>query len=145
MSFVEAVRTCLFRKYFEFQGRASRAEYWWFRVFAAVIEGAVSFAASTPVEYLVMGILVVPELAVTARRLHDTDRSAWWLLLSASRFLFFVSHGDFRLIGWPAALLLFVFMVQKGNPGENRYGPNPAPDATLDLGRLGFRPPPTRD
>ncbi len=138
MSFAEAVRICLFQKYFEFRGRASRAEYWWFFLFGASVVGAADLSRSDPIEYLLTGIIFLPRLAVTVRRLHDTDRSGWWALLS--------------LVGWiPGArwwavviptLVMLWFTLQKGSVGENRYGPDPVPDSSLGLSRPGAPPPP---
>lgn len=81
MTFIESVSTC-FRKYVVFHGIASRSEYWWFWLFQVT-------------GYLVLGLLVsetlgaifalatfLPGLAAAARRLHDTDRSGWWLLVA---------------------------------------------------------------
>lgn len=79
MTFAESVRTCL-SKYVDFNGVASRSEFWWFMLFvfvAAVVLGWVS-----PLLANIFGLaMVLPELAVGARRLHDTGRSGWWQLL----------------------------------------------------------------
>ena len=130
MGFVEAVRTCLFRKYVDFRGRASRAEYWWFQVFLGLMGAPVSFAGGELVWFLLIGIIALPNLAVTVRRLHDTDRSGWWALL------FLVGFSPWVVLQL-ASLVLVWFMVEKGDGFENRYGPNPAPDAVLGLSRLG--------
>lgn len=55
--------------------------------------------------------IILPGLAVSVRRLHDTNRSGWWLLID--------------LIPFIGSLVLFLFMIQDSQPGENRYGPNP--------------------
>ena len=112
----------VFKKYAVFSGRARRKEYWYFLLFniiisivLAVIDGVTgTFSAETD-----MGLLgglytlavLIPGLAVSVRRLHDTDRSGWWLLI--------------YLIPLIGAIVLLVFMVQDSTPGENRYGPNP--------------------
>ena len=147
MGFLEAVRTCLFRKYLDFRGRAPRAEYWWFQVFVYVAVAAPNLFDSTALAHAVIGVTVVPRLAVTVRRLHDTDRSAWWLLLEAPGWVGFLlddhldSVGDFAsfvfLLVWAIpSLVMFWFMVQKGDAWENRYGPDPVPDAVLGLSRV---------
>ena len=79
MTFAESVSTCL-KKYVDFNGVASRSEFWWFMLFvfvAAVVLGWVS-----PLLANIFGLaMLLPELAVGARRLHDTGRSGWWQLL----------------------------------------------------------------
>ena len=133
MGFFEAVRTCLFQKYLDFRGRASRAEYWWFQVFVWLIVAAGSYSGNTVLSYTVFGIIALPLASVTVRRLHDTDRPGWWVLL--------VPLGYVPWVWGVAGLVWFWFMVQKGDPWENRYGPNPAPDTVLGLGRPGVPPP----
>ena len=129
MSFVEAVRTCLFRKYFDFRGRASRAEYWWFLLFGGLVAVPANLAGSDLIPYLVTGILLLPRLAVTVRRLHDTDRSGWWALLS---LVGWIPGTRWWVIAIPTLVLVW-FMVQKGDAGENRHGPNPTQDGGLGL------------
>ena len=114
MDFVTAVKTCL-AKYATFSGRASRPEYWYFVLFytiaslvAAVIDVAIfSGAGLSPVSLIVFIGLFLPSLAVTVRRLHDTDRSGWWWLIC------FVP-----LIG---AIVLLVFLSQREAEGANRF------------------------
>ncbi|MBC6436559.1 MAG: DUF805 domain-containing protein [Rhodobacteraceae bacterium] len=120
MSFTDAIGTCL-RKYATFQGRARRAEYWWFQLFLVLACFAVGFLDGllfgVPTEGV--GVLVslfllatfLPTLAVAVRRLHDTDRSGWWLLL-----------GLIPLIG---QILLIIWYATKGTRGKNRFGPDP--------------------
>lgn len=85
MSFAGAVQTC-FRKYAIFGGRASRSEFWWWALFST----ACSVGAATADEvvgadglllWLVSLVLLLPGMSVAVRRLHDTSRSAWWLLI----------------------------------------------------------------
>ena len=132
MGFVEAVRTCLFRKYFVFRGRASRAEYWWFVLFNLLI--TIPLALLGPLLFVVGIVLVVPQLAVGVRRLHDTNRSGWWLALSAA--------GWIPLVGWIASLVLLWFLIQRGDAGDNRYGPDPA--AAVPGAAWAPPPPPAR-
>jgi uncharacterized membrane protein YhaH (DUF805 family) len=128
----------LTKKYATFAGRARRSEYWYFVLFyilAAVALSIIDVVVGTYNEESGLGLLsglfmlatIVPSLAVTARRLHDTDRSGWWLLL------YFIP-----VLG---ALVLLVFMVLDSQPGTNRFGPNPkgvtgpgTPGATVEPG-----------
>jgi uncharacterized membrane protein YhaH (DUF805 family) len=145
------------QKYADFSGRASRPEYWWF-----VLALTVAYVVLTIVESIlginhmvggVYGPLVVllwlatlvPQISVGVRRLHDTDRSGWWLLLPLLPYLLaFILGGRallsgsmtgigiagiFLLIGAIGAIILLVFMILSGTPGDNRYGPPPSGDA----------------
>jgi uncharacterized membrane protein YhaH (DUF805 family) len=121
MSFQDAVRVCLTQKYVDFSGRARRSEYWYFALFviivsvvAGIIDGILGTRDTISNTGLVGGIaslaLLLPNLGVGARRLHDTGRSGWWLLI-----------GLIPVIGW---IVLIVFFVQDSQP-DNQYGPNP--------------------
>lgn len=111
--FGEAISTC-FRKYVTFSGRANRPEFWWFTLFvwlsalaASVIDSAV--LGNYGVLSLIVSLgLLLPGLAVTVRRLHDTDRSGWWY------FLCFIP-----LIG---IIILIIWFCGRGTPGRNRFG-----------------------
>lgn len=117
MGIQEAVEVCL-TKYVEFDGRATRPECWWWILFvvavwvvlwimggailgvdsgAGPVSGGLFFAAAAPAG-----------LAVAARRLHDTDRSAWWLLLLLV-----------PIAGWA---VLFYYLAQPSQPGPNKFG-----------------------
>ena len=126
-SFGRAISIC-FRKFCDFSGRASRSEFWWWTLFTTILRvvvagvlGALATAAGAnpdsiqPIANLGSNIvnlaMLLPSLAVAARRLHDTDRSAWWLLLM------FVP-----LIGW---IVLLIFYVTPSKPGPNRFGKQP--------------------
>lgn len=90
MSFGEAVSSCL-RKYATFDGRAARPEYWWFSLFT-VLAGLVGIAIDLSVHTYVFSLiaslgLVVPTLAVTVRRMHDTGRSGRWLFIVLVPFI----------------------------------------------------------
>ena len=114
MSFSDAVTTC-FSKYATFSGRARRSEFWWFFLAyygALIVAGLLDYATRSSVPgALVMLALILPTLAVTIRRLHDTTRSGWWYFIS------FVP-----LVG---GLVILVFVCQDTSPGENIYGPSP--------------------
>jgi len=112
----------LTKKYATFEGRARRKEYWYFilfyciAIFVLVVADVIAGTFSEEAEIgLFSGIFVlatvVPMIAATVRRLHDTDRSGWWVLIS------FIP-----LIG---SLVLLVFAVLDSQPGANRFGPNP--------------------
>lgn len=89
MSFTAAIRRVLVDKYATFSGRAGRAEYWWF-VLASVLGSVVTSVLDLAVTPVLLGLgpfgllltlaLLLPGTAVLVRRIHDTDRSAWWLL-----------------------------------------------------------------
>jgi uncharacterized membrane protein YhaH (DUF805 family) len=121
MSFQDAVRTCLTQKYVDFTGRARRSEYWYFVLFtfivsivASIIDTIIGTRSSTTGYGLVQGLaslaLLLPGIAVGVRRLHDTGRTGWWLLI-----------GLIPLVG---AIVLIVFFVQDSQ-GENAYGSSP--------------------
>lgn len=126
------------RKYADFTGRARRTEFWLFALLVFLIEivfmallsavggsalmmGDPAAAATVPMtgatsavllaHLAVMLALLVPSLAVTVRRLHDTNRSGWWILI-----------GLIPLIG---AVVLFIFYLLDATPGPNRFGPDP--------------------
>jgi uncharacterized membrane protein YhaH (DUF805 family) len=111
------------RRYAEFSGRSQRKEYWMFFLFQiivvvvlGIIEGVLGLSgmvagAYGPLTLLFWLAVLVPGIAVGIRRLHDTDRSGWWLLLA------FVP-----LVG---AIVLLVFFVSDGTHGPNRFGPDP--------------------
>nr|WP_255775647.1 DUF805 domain-containing protein [Microbulbifer sediminum] len=110
------------RKYAVFRGRARRKEYWYFVLFNILISlvlGAVDSATGNfhPETGLgvvsgIYGLLVlIPSIAVTVRRLHDTGRSGWWFLLA--------------LIPVLGTIVLLVFMLLDSEAGRNEYGPNP--------------------
>jgi uncharacterized membrane protein YhaH (DUF805 family) len=80
MPIVDAVKTC-FAKYADFNGRASRGEYWWFFL-AVLLASAVAITISYRLYTLISLLTLLPTIAVGARRLHDTNRSGWWQLLS---------------------------------------------------------------
>jgi len=115
MSFQDAVRVCL-RKYADFHGRARRSEYWWFVVFTAVVTTVASVAdAGFDTHQWMQGfataVLLLPSLAVGARRLHDVGKSGWLLLMLLVPIL-------------GALLLIWFYFIQDSEP-ENKYGPSP--------------------
>ncbi|MFI9310826.1 DUF805 domain-containing protein [Streptomyces triculaminicus] len=104
------------KKYATFSGRAGRPEFWMFTLISFVISIVLavidSALGTAPVIGLVYSLAVLlPGLAVGMRRLHDIDRSGWWLLLA--------------LIPILGSIVLLVFFALPGTPGENSYGPKP--------------------
>ncbi len=114
MRFWEAVRSG-FDHYVRFGGRASRPAFWWWLLFAILVAVAVSamdgtiFEESMLLTIFVWLGLILPSLSVAIRRLHDTSRSGWWILISMIPILGFI--------------VLLVFCLQKSDPGANTYGP----------------------
>jgi uncharacterized membrane protein YhaH (DUF805 family) len=119
------------KKYADFQGRARRAEYWMFVLFqllAVAILGLIlsggktDSATATGLMALVTLGLLLPSIAVTVRRLHDTNRTGWWILIN---FL--------PLIG---GLWLLVLTVLDGTPTSNRFGPDPKGRGDADQAKI---------
>lgn len=103
MTFVDAIKIC-FIKYADFKGCAGRPEFWWFNLFQVI--GSLTLVVVSG--NLSMGFTIatfLPGIAVTARRLHDTDRSGWWQLL------YFLP-----IIGW---IFLIIWFAEEGK--SNRY------------------------
>lgn len=114
----------VWRKYAQFTGRSRRKEYWMFALFniiaVAVLYGAATVAllngstGSAMMIYLLCGAYslaaIVPGLSVSVRRLHDTNKSGWWLLLCL------IPLGG---------LVILIFQCLDSDPSDNQYGPNP--------------------
>ena len=149
------------QKYADFSGRAPRPEYWWFvlaviiaYVIVSIIESILGINRMVggiygPLTVLLMLGTFIPSIAVGVRRLHDTNRSGWWLLLplvpyclamvlggaamvsaarggsSAGMMAGAGIAGIFMLVGAVGAVVLLIFYCMPGTPGDNRYGPNP--------------------
>ena len=97
MSLTESIKTC-FSKYAEFSGRAQRSEFWWFFLFSVVSSAIVGIVPVIGQIYPL--VLLIPSLSVSARRLHDTGRSAWWLLLYLGSILAIgIAFAAFVLVG----------------------------------------------
>ncbi|MGH9756013.1 MAG: DUF805 domain-containing protein [Blastocatellia bacterium] len=106
------------KKYAVFSGRAGREEYWYFVLFnilvnilLMIIAGVVSPEAGFGLLGLYTLAVLIPGLAVSIRRLHDTNRSGWWLLIT--------------LIPGIGSIVLLIFMLQGSQPNENQYGAIP--------------------
>ncbi|HEX7709985.1 MAG TPA: DUF805 domain-containing protein [Sphingomonadaceae bacterium] len=121
-----------YKRYFDFSGRSRRMEYWMFAllwfiigvifdigVFASMPSAEAMQAGVAPaglgIGAVIFGIFaaasLIPAIAVTVRRLHDTDRSGWWWFI--------------QLIPLIGAIVMLVFMLLDGTPGPNRFGPDP--------------------
>lgn len=107
------------KKYAVFSGRARRAEYWYFVLFNYIIDIVViivGFVIGGVMGFRILGLLyglavAIPGIAVSVRRLHDTNHSGWWLFIS--------------LVPLIGPIVLLIFMVRDSQPGQNRYGLNP--------------------
>ena len=109
MSFQEAVKVCL-SKYADFNGRATRAEYWWFFLFVILVGAIISVVSDKLAVVFYLGTLL-PTVAAAARRLHDTERTGWWQLV-----------GLVPVVGF---IVLLVFLTQKSSGGAQPQGSGP--------------------
>lgn len=104
------------KKYADFSGRARRTEYWMFFLFnfiIGIVMSVVDYVLSSPgIVGLIFALaILIPSIAVGVRRLHDTDRSGWWLLI--------------LLIPIIGTIALIIFLLLDSSPGDNRFGTNP--------------------
>jgi uncharacterized membrane protein YhaH (DUF805 family) len=110
------------KKYAVFSGRARRMEYWYFVLFnliVAIVLALIDTLLGTTTGVSSFGLLsgiyslavLIPTLAVLVRRLHDIDRTGWWILIN--------------LIPLVGTIVLLVFALMPGTPGSNQYGPDP--------------------
>ena len=120
MNFGQAIKSG-FSNYVTFSGRAARSEFWYWTLFVTLVTMAAGILDHGFFDFdetgttgvfgpLVSLIFFLPGLSISARRLHDLDRTAWWLLLILT------------LIG---AILLIIWDCLKGTSGPNQYGPDP--------------------
>ena len=127
MGFSDAVQNVVMNNYANWDGRASRSEYWWFVLFGALvgfvtgtIDGFVfggEYSDPTWISTLVSLALLLPNFCVSVRRLHDLGKSGWWNLLV------------FTIIG---IIPLLIFMVMEGEEHPNQYGN--VPTNTIEQG-----------
>ena len=110
------------KKYAVFSGRARRREYWYFvliNIIISIVLTGIDGVTAWPSAQTGMGLLsgiyslaiLIPSIAVSVRRLHDIDRSGWWLLIV--------------LVPLVGAIILLVFAIQDSKPGANQFGENP--------------------
>jgi uncharacterized membrane protein YhaH (DUF805 family) len=104
MTFTEAIKSA-WDKYWVLDGRARRSEYWFFVLLTIVLSWIPI------VNFIAWIVLFIPGITVAVRRLHDTGRTGWWLLLI---FLPFIGP-----------IILIIFYLIDSDPGDNEYGPNP--------------------
>lgn len=112
MNIIEAIRICLFTKYFNFDDRGSRAEFWLFYLAVYLLEYVIDliFELSLWTTAITLIPIFIPQIAAGARRLHDIGRSGWnqlWV---------------FTIIGIPVVLW---WLITPSDPGKNRYGNEP--------------------
>ena len=121
MPFTIAVQNCL-SNYVTFSGRAQRSEYWWFVLFAAltsvaamILDNLLGLTWDTvgdgPIQTLAGLALLLPGISVAVRRVHDLDRTGWWVCI----FLI-------PIIG---VIIFLFFACRRGTDGANRFGPDP--------------------
>lgn len=120
MGFKEAIST-VFGKYAVISGRARRSEFWFWALFVWLSSLAISIVEHVigigqpmgggPLSALLSLALLLPNICVGGRRLHDTGKSAWWLLIA--------------LVPVIGIIVLIVFFTQKSDVGDNAYGPDP--------------------
>ena len=117
MGFTEAISSG-FRNYVNFSGRAARSEYWFWTLFTIIVSIVTALidlalfrdSGISPLNSLASLAMFLPSLAVAARRLHDIDRTAWWLLL---------------LLTGIGIIVLIIFYCLRGTSGPNRFGQDP--------------------
>ena len=134
MGFIEAVKYN-FQHYADFKGRAQRSQYWWWALFVLIttailntIDGAAGWnivqlpdmnGSTVPTQIYGGGVLatiwglalLIPNIAVAVRRLHDTGKSGWWFLLN--------------LLCCIGSIILIIWYILPGNKGDNRFGADP--------------------
>ena len=138
MIFSESIKTCLTKKYSSFSGRASRSEFWFFYLFILIgyivcftLIMAVSFKLFWIMVVFMLG-MIIPGLAVTARRLHDINKSGWFQLLpfpaGILESIFSTSSEGleifFLIIGLGLYIYLFILYCTDGDKKNNRFGKN---------------------
>ena len=108
-----AIKIC-FQKIFIFTNRASRSEYWWFILFYTIFASIPTFVPNENVVvfgYIMSLLLFIPGIAVTVRRLHDINKSGWFIFIS--------------LIPILGSIIVLVMTIEKGTLGKNRFGEYP--------------------
>ena len=111
MDFKQAVLRCVRDKYAEFNGRAGRSEFWWFALACFLVGLVFSILHLDIIGMLVNLALLIPSLAVGARRLHDIGKSGWFQLIWL-----------IPLIGW----IVMIYWLVQPSAGPNEYGEGPA-------------------
>jgi uncharacterized membrane protein YhaH (DUF805 family) len=167
------------KRYAEFSGRSRRKEYWMYTLFIVIVSivlsildrmlglgGSSSLATETSgagagigaathtgvLGGIFMLATFIPSLAVAIRRLHDSDRAGWWVLVGFGPYLLAIAlmvvgvmtgqlgllatGGLLMMIGFVGAIVLLVFMCLPGTSGPNKYGPDPLDPSGAELGEV---------
>jgi uncharacterized membrane protein YhaH (DUF805 family) len=116
MILVQAWKLVVLERFALFDGRAGRAEYWWFFLANLIVGVVLNLLGRASTLFVIVGLLyslalLIPGLAVAMRRLHDTGRSGWWLLIG--------------LVPCIGLIVLIVFFATEGDRGPNQYGSAP--------------------
>jgi uncharacterized membrane protein YhaH (DUF805 family) len=117
---IENWKLVVLQRFAKFDGRAGRGEFWWFALANILVYVALLILAQISWLFLILYFLyaiamIVPGIAVGIRRLHDTDKSGWLMLIA--------------LVPFVGGIILLVFMILEGTAGPNQYGPAPEPAA----------------
>ena len=117
MGLSEAVESVLIKNYSNFSGRARRSEYWYWILFSMIVGFILSLTPIFigPIGSIIQAIwglgTIIPGIAIGVRRLHDIDKSGWWLFLSLA-----------IIIG---CIILLIWSIKQGTDGSNNYGDDP--------------------
>ena len=141
MSFTESISS-VFSKYATFSGRARRSEFWWFYLFNVLVNIVLGLINVKIITSLWSLAILLPSLAVTVRRLHDTGKSGWYILIPivvaiVAVIIIILSEATVAglIIAYAMiivfAILYIIWLVTDSQPGDNQYGPNPK-DVTVD-------------
>ena len=141
MSFTESISS-VFSKYATFSGRARRSEFWWFYLFNVLVNFVLGLINVKIITSLWSLAILLPSLAVTVRRLHDTGKSGWYILIPivvAIIACVIIVLAEASVAGMIIAyamiivvmILYIIWLVKDSQPGDNQYGPNPK-DVTVD-------------
>lgn len=120
VTFEQAVRSALQQHYCDFSGRASRSEFWWFELFGVILGaiisafGIFSTSAVSVIQSIVGLLLFLPSLGLCVRRLHDINKSGWFVLLS--------------FIPIVGIIILIIWWCKESEMQPNQYGPIPNVD-----------------
>ena len=118
VSFPDAIRLG-FQHYFDFRSRSTRAEYWWWVLFVILSQQALN-VVNIRIGILFGLAVLIPGLALGTRRLHDINKSGWWLLMWFGIFL--IRFGIFLLA---TVIVLIAWHTKRSDEGTNKYGPDP--------------------
>ncbi len=135
---IENFKNVLAHHYFDFQGRARRSEFWWYILVVIVIQIILSiiqrFIGTQILTALLSLALLLPNLGISVRRLHDLEKSGWWILLPLAPMILVVLcmfmfqwtlSMIFGLVTLACSILLIYWYAMPGTSGTNKYGPDP--------------------